>query len=308
LIADYYPVEQRAKMNGLYQSGALVGALVGLVGGGVAVGIGGWHWAFLMWLPIGVAVALFVGRHRAPSRRVGSLDYEACTHRDVARELARIPSFWFGAMAITISQLLLNGLQFWGVPYFKRVHHLAPAAAGGLAALLGLGAAVGIVAGGFVSDRYMRRGVLCARVYVVAFASIAATVLLIPAFASTSLWVTSPLLLVGAMFLTLPVAPADAIVLDVVVAELRGRALAVRSIVRTVSNAGALVIGGISAALASTGLSSADSLRLAIVALTPIYAIGGVIMLLAVRTYPADVAFVLAESRRSSTTSGAARP
>jgi MFS family permease len=336
LIADYYPVEQRAKMNGLYQSGALVGALVGLVGGGVAVGIGGWHWAFLMWLPIGVAVALFVGRQPEPRRgdqdadfhddvssgtalgagvgllppprRVGSLDYEACTHRDVARELARIPSFWFGAMAITISQLLLNGLQFWGVPYFKRVHHLAPAAAGGLAALLGLGAAVGIVAGGFVSDRYMRRGVLCARVYVVAFASIAATVLLIPAFASTSLWVTSPLLLVGAMFLTLPVAPADAIVLDVVVAELRGRALAVRSIVRTVSNAGALVIGGISAALASTGLSSADSLRLAIVALTPIYAIGGVIMLLAVRTYPADVAFVLAESRRSSTTSGAARP
>jgi hypothetical protein len=39
-------------------------------------------------------------------------------------------------------------------------------------------------------------------------------------------------------------------------------------------------------------------LRLALVALTPIYAIGGVLMLLALRTYPRDLAFVLAESRR----------
>ena len=63
----------------------------------------------------------------------------------------------------------------------------------------------------------------------------------------------------------------------------------VRSIVRTLSYVGAPVIGL---------LADAIGLRLALVAMTPIYAVGGVIMLGAVRSYPRDVAFVVAESRR----------
>jgi MFS family permease len=328
LVADYYPVETRAKMNGLYQSGALAGALIGLLGGGLAVAWGGWQWAFLMWIPLGLFVAALVARQPEPRRgdqdadfeestrdaesveglrwpaphRTGSLDYRTCTHRDVVGELARTPTFWFGAMAITISQLLLNGLALWGVEYFKRVHHMGAAAAGGVAALLGAGTVMGVVGGGFLADRLLARGLLSARVYVVAYGSIAATLVLVPAFASTSLIVTAPLLFLGGICLTLPVAPADAMITDVVVPELRGRALAVRSIVRTVSNAGALVIGLTSAGLAATGLNRADSLRWAIVSLTPLYAVGGLIMLLAVKTYPRDVAFVVAESRRRAET------
>jgi MFS family permease len=336
LLSDYYPARQRAKMMGLYQSGALAGALIGLIGGGIAVSAGGWQWAFLMWVPIGLVVAVFIHRQPEPRRgdqdadfetdlaeavadseplaggvaavasllpaprRIGTLDYSTCSHGDVARELLRIPSMWFGVLALTVSQLLLVALQFWGVPYFKRVHHLGAAAAGGVASLLGLGAVVGIVGGGFLADRYLRRGVINARVYVVGFGSIVATVLIMPAFASTSLAVTAPLLLLGGIFLTLPVAPAEALVSDVVVAQLRGRAASVRSVVRTLSNIGPLVIGGIAVALEHGGASKADALRLAIVLLAPIYAIGGVIVLLAARTYPADLAFVVAESKRAN--------
>ena len=39
-------------------------------------------------------------------------------------------------------------------------------------------------------------------------------------------------------------------------------------------------------------------LQTALVAVTPVYAVGGVIMLFAARTYPSDLAFVAAESRR----------
>jgi hypothetical protein len=77
---------------------------------------------------------------------------------------------------------------------------------------------------------------------------------------------------------------------DVVVARLRGRAASVRSALRSASTVGPLVIGAISTLI---------GLRLALVALTPIYAIGGLLMLLALRTYPRDLAFVLAESRRN---------
>jgi len=332
LVADYYPAKDRARSMGLYQSGALAGALIGLVGGGVAVSLGGWRWAFFMWIPAGLAVAVFMLRQPEPRRgdqdadleadlagfatgglaasaaptllppprRTGTIDYVTCSHRDVMREFLRIPTMWFGVLAITVAQILLTGLQFWAVPYFKRVHHLGAAAAGGVAGLLGLGSVLGILGGGFIADRYFRRGHLNARVYVVAFASIAATAVMMPAFASTSLTVAAPLMFVGGALLTLPVAPAEALFSDVVVAQLRGRAATVRSIVRALSNGGAAIIGLLSAQFIASGLSRADGLRYAIVAICPIYAIGGVIMLFAARTYPADVAFVVAESRRCS--------
>lgn len=355
LLADYYPVEERAKNMGLYQSGALVGAMVGLLGGGVAVGLGGWRWAFVMWVPLGLAATVFVQRQPEPRRgeqdlafadreiatavdladgagmlegleamaphaeasgeaggrrrgsnrvaapiRVGTMDYGRAEHRAVLRELLRIKSMWFGVMSLTISQLLLNGLQFWGVPYFKRVHHLGAAGAGAVTALLGLGSVFGILGGGVLADRLLRRGIVNARVYVVAFGSMLATAIMLPAFLSTNLLVTAPLLFVGGALLTLPVAPAEAIVSDVVVAELRGRAATVRSAVRALSTVGPLLIGGLSTLLVTNGgLDRADGLRFAIVALTPLYAIGGLIMLLAARTYPGDIAFVLAEARRN---------
>ena len=211
LLSDYYPVKERARMMGLYQAGALGGAIIGLVGGGIAVSVGDWRWAFWMWIPLGAAASFYMLRQPEPARgdhdaefeddmaltvaggtdvadlanvgrllpeptRVGTLDYARATPREVGRELLKIPSMWFGVMSLTISQLLLSGLQFWGVPYFKRVHHLDAAAAGGLVALLGLGSVVGILGGGFLADRYLARGVINARVYVVAFGSIAATV------------------------------------------------------------------------------------------------------------------------------------
>jgi MFS family permease len=63
----------------------------------------------------------------------------------------------------------------------------------------------------------------------------------------------------------------------------------VRSAVRALSAVGPLIVGV---------LADAVGLRWALVALTPVYAVGGVIMLGAARHYPADVAFVVAESRR----------
>ena len=324
LLSDYYPVKDRARMMGLYQSGALAGALIGLIGGGIAVSAAGWRAAFFMWIPIGLAVTIFMARQPEPRRgdhdaefeadlamatpggsdvvdlstmtgllpeprRTGTLDYATCTSKEVLRELRRIPSMWFGVVSLTVSQLLLNGLQFWGVPYYKRVHHLSAATAGAVTGLLGFGAIFGILGGGFLADRYLRKGMINSRVYVVAFGSIAATVVLMPAFASTTLAASAPLMLLGGALLTLPVAPAEALVSDVVVAELRGRAATVRSVVRALSAAGPLLIGV---------LSNHLGLRVALVAFTPIYAVGGVIMLLATRHYPHDVAFVVAESRR----------
>ena len=56
LLSDYFPVRRRSEAMGVYQAGAIVGAFVGLLGGGIAVQIGGWRWAFWIWVPVGIEI------------------------------------------------------------------------------------------------------------------------------------------------------------------------------------------------------------------------------------------------------------
>src|SRR4051812_18299599 len=77
LISDYWPVSERAKMMGLYQSGALVGALIGLVGGGYAVAWGDWRWACVMWAPFGLFAPWFVAAQPEPPRGEQDADMDA---------------------------------------------------------------------------------------------------------------------------------------------------------------------------------------------------------------------------------------
>jgi MFS family permease len=162
--------------------------------------------------------------------------------------------------------------------------------------VLGVGSAVGILTGGTLADRRLRRGHVNARVHVAAFGAIGATLVLVPAFASTSLLVSGPLLFVGGIALTIPIAPAEALCADVVIPELRGRGAMVRSVVRTASWAGPYLIGLISDLIAP---NTAFGLRWAIVAACPLYAIGGLIMFGAARHYPRDIAYVIAHTRRT---------
>jgi len=326
LLSDYYPVRERAKRIGLYQSGGLIGAILGLLIGGIAVSQGSWRWAFWMWVPVGAIVTIAVLRLPEPKRgdqdadfhddlaldmgavmetvaatdiverialppptRVGTLDYNNASVRDVWRELSRIRSMWFALLAITISSLMLNGLQVWAVEFFKRVHGLSAAQAGVFTTIFGLGAAVGVMGGGFLADNLLRRGILNARVYVVAFSSMAAAAVLLPGFLTRNLAVAGAFMTLGGLLLTLPIAPGEAMMNDVIVAQLRGRAATARSIVRSLGAAGPLLVGV---------LSSAFGIRTAVASIVPIYAVGGLVMLLAARTYPSDLAYMGAETRR----------
>src|SRR5256885_6212888 len=59
LLSDYYPVKDRARMMGLYQSGALIGAIVGLVVGGGGFELGGFPGGFWVVFPVRAAAILF---------------------------------------------------------------------------------------------------------------------------------------------------------------------------------------------------------------------------------------------------------
>lgn len=209
---------------------------------------------------------------------------------DVLRELLHIRSMWFGLMSLTISSFLLSALGVWGIEFFKQAFDLSATKAGAFVPAIGAGAAIGLVGGGELADRLLRRGMANARVYVTAVSSVLASVLLLPAFLTSSLPVAAVLLFFGSLCLTTPVAPSEALVSDVVPGELRGRAAAIRSVVRALSALAPLIVGV---------LSDATDLPTALAMITPLYAVGGLVMLLAARTYPADLAFVAAEARRT---------
>jgi predicted MFS family arabinose efflux permease len=308
----------------------LLGALIGLGLGGVLVDEYGWQAAFWMWIPLGLVVIGLLSRTPEPERgaqdrdfhddvaaadldtfapagvdlvadlptalhlpeptRVGKLDYANATTREVYRELLGIRSMWFAVMAITISQLSLNALGFWGVDFFKQAHGLTAAEAGGWTVLFGAGAGVGIACGGLISDRLLRKGLLNARVFVAAIGCVLSAVFLLPALLVHQLALAGVLFFVGGFFLTLPVAPSEALMADVVVAQLRGRAGTMRSVVRSASALGPLIVGVV---------SDATTLRTALALLTPVYVVGGALMVRAARTYPADLAFAVAESNRT---------
>ena len=307
LICDYWPVQKRAAKMGLYQLGAFFGAITAFAVGGLAVSLGGWRWAFFMWVPFGLLATLLLLLAPEPPRghqdedtgvpvvpalgaRVGEGDYRTMGVRDAYREILRIRTVWFGLVSITVAHLLLAGVGFWAVPYFKRVHGLGDVAAGALVGLLAVGSAAGIIGGGYLADRLVRRGVVNGRIQVIAVASVLASLLLAPAFASTSLWVTAPLFVVGGCMLTLPLAPAEALMAEVVVCDLRGRAATLRSVWRTVAATGPAIVGG---------LSDGIGLRWALVVLMPLYAVSGLIVLGARKTYAHDLAFVAAETART---------
>ena len=323
LMADYYPVANRARMMGRYQLGAAFGGLLGVALAGFLVDTYSWRAAFWLWVPLGIAVVVIVSRLREPERgaqdrafaeeEIDRIDADGIpgllpdlhlpdvepeetrattTWGDVIRHLLTIPSMWYGLMALTISQFFTVALGYWGIEFFKRAFDLNATRAGAFAPVIGAGAVIGLFAGGEVADRLLRRGDVNARVHVTAVASVLATAFLLPAFLTGSLPLASGCLFLGSLFLTMPVAPAEALVSDVVPGELRGRASSVRSVVRALAALSPPIVGV---------LSEATDLSTALAIVSPLYAIGGLVMLLAARTYPGDLARVATQARASVT-------
>jgi predicted MFS family arabinose efflux permease len=305
LMSDFYAVEKRARMMGRYQLGGALGGLLGIGLSGVLVDNFGWRSAFWMWIPFGlISIAMLL---RLPEPARGAQDrafhfeetffdeeapvdhtYDDSSWMDVMRELVKIKSMWFGLMSLTISGFLLGALGFWGVEFFKRQFHMSGTKASAYLPAIGAGAALGLVLGGEISDWLLRRGVLNARVYVSAVLSILAAVFMLPAFLIHSLPIVALLMFVGSFCLTGPVAPSEALTSDVVPGELRGRAAAIRSIVRALSALSPWLVGIV---------SDHTSLPTALAVFTPTFAVGGIVMLFAAKTYPSDLAAVAARAR-----------
>ncbi len=162
LLADYFPIEQRARAIAFFVAGAHIGIFLGTLLAGYIGHEYGWRMAFIVLGAPGVAFALLVRFtvREAPPRgkveaagsplRSGSL-WQATVH------LFRGRAFRHLMIAVGILWFSNVGAGQWHAPFLQRSHGMALNEVGVLLSMLSIPSLVAVMAGGFMADRLAKR-------------------------------------------------------------------------------------------------------------------------------------------------------
>ena len=234
----------------------------------------------------------------------------------------KVPTNLLLIIGSALGYFFFSGLQTFALLFVRGHYHAGQATAELVLAMLVLGALIGTIVGGRLTDALLRRGVLEARIYVPAVCYLGSVVLLLPGFISTSLTPALWFDVAGAALLSAANPGLDAARLDIMPSGLWGRAESARTFLRSLAQALApLLFGGLSELIAGiapaqtpvgthAGVispSEARGLEIAFVLLLTSLAAAGVVLLRARATYPRDVATAAAsqEEMRAATDAAA---
>lgn len=158
MIADYFPVDKRATAMGIYSLGIPLGILAGFLVGGLINEYFGWRAAFLVVGLPGILLAVIV-RLTIPEPPRGLLEHridpgQAPSIKETAKNLWRKRTFRHLSAGAALASFLGSGLLFWLPSFLIRSFSMTTSEVGILLGLiLGLPGALGIVLGGWLSDR-----------------------------------------------------------------------------------------------------------------------------------------------------------
>jgi MFS family permease len=180
-------------------------------------------------------------------RRVLRSDPRTMRLEPALRYIFAIPSNVGLIVGSSLGYFYFAGLQTFALLFVKGHYHASQATAELVLALLVVGAAIGTIVGGQLSDAMLKRGSLDARIWLPGVCYIGAGLALLPGFLvdslNTALWFD----VVGAALISAANAPVQAARLDVMPAGLWGRASSALTAVRSLAQALApLLFGGMS--------------------------------------------------------------
>ncbi len=212
-------------------------------------------------------------------------------------------------LASSLGYLFFAGVQTFAVLLLRTRFGLSQSAATSLLVLIGVGALAGVVFGGRIADRLLRKGKLTSRVLMGAVGYLSAAAFFIPGLLSPLLIASIPLFVLAAAALGAPDPALNAARLDIMHPRLWGRAEGVRTVLRmTALAAGPLLFGFISGALGGPAIATATTGAVKhtnalaytfLIMLIPVL-LGGLILLRGRRTYPRDVATATASIEATS--------
>jgi MFS family permease len=181
----------------------------------------------------------------------------------------------------------LSGIETFASDFTSQQYGIPQAVANVLILVVGIGAVAGVLFGGAFSDWLLRRRFLNSRILVAGVAALLTTLLFVPAVMTRSTITALPYLTLAGFALMAQNPAIDAARLDIVPPLLWGRAEGLRTLLRTAAQSLAPVLFGAFADL--LGGKRVGLQWTFLVMLVPLLA-NGVILLLALRTYPRDVA------------------
>ena len=159
LIADYFPVERRARALAIYSMGIPIGLGSGVLLGAYIAALVNWQTAFLTVGIAGIVVApIFLWLVRDRVKPAAAADADRVPVLSVIPILAAKPAYWLLAIGAGCSSMAGYGLALW-VPKIIAVHYgwTAPAelikVGQFMGSLLLIGGTTGIVLGGVLADR-----------------------------------------------------------------------------------------------------------------------------------------------------------
>jgi MFS family permease len=221
------------------------------------------------------------------------------------RYILSIPTNVLLIFGSSLGYFFFAGLQTFALLFVRGHYHVGQATAELVLALLVVGALIGTLISGQLTDLMLRRGFLEARVWVPALCYFGAVALLIPGVIGSHLTPAVWFDVGGAALLSAANPPLDAARLDIMPAGLWGRAESTRTFLRSLAQAiaplafGGLadLIAGIAPAQAPIGThpgavspSIARGLEITFLIMLVTLAAAGVFLARSRNTYPQDVA------------------
>jgi hypothetical protein len=239
------------------------------------------------------------------------------------RYILSIPSNMMLIIGSSLGYFYFAGLQTFALLFVRGHYHASQATAELVLALLVVGAIIGTLLSGRITDLLVERGYLEARMVVPAVCYVGAAALLIPGLVSTHLTPAVWFDVAGAALISAANPPLDAARLDIMPAGLWGRAESTRTVLRSLSQAVAPVLfGGLSSLIAgivpaqapvgthpaAVSASEARGLEITFLILLVALAAAGYFLGRARHTYSQDVATAGASQQWGSTEAAVANP
>jgi MFS family permease len=296
LISDLFPKERRGRMLAYFYVAIPVGSALGFLLGGFVGEHWGWRQAFFVAGGPGVVLGLMALFMAEPPRGAGDGVAKA-EHRFELRStlaLARTASFVHTTLGLSAMTFALGGMAYWMPTFFHRERGLPLDEANTIFGVMTVASGlVGTFAGGWLGDWLLKRTPK-AYLLVSGWGMLAG----VP-FAVIGLLAPQPAVYVPAIFLAqvmvfLNTGPANAVLVNVALPEIRATAIAVSIFVYH-------LLGDVPSPILIGRASDAMGLERALLVTSAAMAVSGVFYLLGTRSLGADtdrVQRVVAERER----------
>ncbi|PXX12980.1 MFS transporter [Mycolicibacterium moriokaense] len=309
LMGDYFAPSERGRVYGLVLAGEGACTAVGLLVAG-ELGAVSWRLGFCWLAVVGLILAIAVATLLREPRRGGSsrlgdtasaatttVLHENAQHRSVWRDVSYVLAIRTNLVLVVGSSFgyfFFTGLSTFGVALLCGRFQIGQAVATLLIYILGIGALIGVLSTGRIADWLTARGHISARMMVGGAAFLVAAIFMLPTLLTHSLW----LALVFAFFAGIGLGgvnpPLNAARLDIVHSRLWGTAEAVRTTLVSISTGLApLAFGVVSTQLGGSSAATALNHTFLIMLVSLVIA-AALILCVARRTYPRDIATTMA--------------